>query len=212
MPFSLQGELTGDTFADSIANGCQFEPDKGTVQIVFAVLNADVIARFYKLVPGGPQPIWDGIERRYPAGTGDSLGANVAGIDFRSADAGSPASVLGTQSFHGDILSAVPLFGGGQIAPQPAAEPSDVISGETAGTTASITPIAASTPCFSVVVKAHPTNADTIFVGGSTLLANGSNGYSLVQDDAVAFDIPNLDLVFIAVLHTGDKADWLALV
>jgi hypothetical protein len=107
--------LSGVATADGYTDACALLPDKNTQQVTFVGVGADYLVRVYiKQVDAlASAPVWDGVERYYPAGTGDSFGAQCGGVFFRSAVAGSPATVYGQQAFVGDVLSAAPAYGGG---------------------------------------------------------------------------------------------------
>lgn len=112
MPVILTGELTADQYE---AGGASFPADRNTRQITFLGTGAPYYARFFKINPSDPigQPVLDGVERLYPAGSGDSLAANIGGVEFRSAVPGVPAAIYGQQAFATDVISATPAFGGG---------------------------------------------------------------------------------------------------
>lgn len=111
MPTTLSGVNTPDAYNPS----CSFQPDKNTKQIVFVGTGADYYVQIYKLNPHDllSQPLADGVERFYPAGTGDNFVGPIGGAFFRSAVSGVPAAIYGQQAFATDVLSSAPAFGGG---------------------------------------------------------------------------------------------------
>lgn len=115
MPFSLDGVQTQDVYTDT----CELQPDKNTIQCSFYCLDNPVMVQVFKRNPRMPlsQPIWDGVERFYAAGSGDTFVGPIGGVKFRSANAGSSARIFGVQTFATDVTSMASGFGGGPGSP-----------------------------------------------------------------------------------------------
>lgn len=158
MPVVLNGELTEDEYA----GGPEFSADRNTKQIVFLGTGAPYFARFFKINPSDPigQPVLDGTEQLYPAGSGDSLAANIGGVQFRSAVKGVPATIYGRQAYATDVLTSAPAFGGGtQACCGGSGEPLDVTDG---------------------VIDVNPTTQ--IVIGAGLTLSNPSPGVAQIDD------------------------------
>ena len=105
--------LTNVPTQDGFTSSCAVIESANTQQVTFVGTGNDYIARVYvkDLSDPNARPKWDGVDRFYPAGTGDAFGALCGGIYFRSAVAGSPAVMLAQQAFVGDVISAAPAYG-----------------------------------------------------------------------------------------------------
>lgn len=115
MPFSLEGAQTQDAYSDQ----CELQPDKNTIQCSFYCLDNPVIVQVFKRNPRMPlsQPVWDGIERFYQTGGGDTFVGPIGGVKFRSANAGQSARIFGVQTFATDVTSMASGFGGSSGSP-----------------------------------------------------------------------------------------------
>lgn len=86
--------------------------------------------------------------------------------------------------------------------------PTTVLNGKTTVTTAGTrVPLAASTTCVSVTIKALATNTGIIYVGSSTVAS--SNGFELAAGDSVSLDIANLNTVNIDSSVNGQGVSYL---
>lgn len=111
MPFGLEGAQTADAYSDA----CALQRDKNTIQASFYCLDNPVMVQVFKRNPRMPlsQPVWDGIERFYPAGGGDTFVGPIGGLYFRSFNPGQSARIFAVQTFATDVTSMASGFGGG---------------------------------------------------------------------------------------------------
>lgn len=98
--------LTNIVVQDNYSNAASLGPTLGITQLVFQVFNEPVYARFYKPpvdVDSNRQPTLDPTEHYFPVGTLLSVDG-AAGVQFRNALAGQPATVNAQIAFAGDPL------------------------------------------------------------------------------------------------------------
>lgn len=83
-----------------------------------------------------------------------------------------------------------------------------VLTGITSVTTAATRVNLPNNAIASITIKALPTNAGIIYVGGAGVTS--SNGYQLQPGDAVSFDMSNSNAIWIDSSVSGEGVTWLA--
>jgi hypothetical protein len=69
---------------------------------------------------------------------------------------------------------------------------------------------ATSTPCYRVIVTAHESNTGTVLVGASDVKAalSGRKGVSLYATQSQAFNVNDLNLLWVDSTASSDKVHW----
>lgn len=104
--------------ADDYVPELQLGPSKNVATISFTSQDNDVYVTLFvwgssTRDPTSEEPVPEGQERFYPAGSGDSWGRNVGGIKFRSAAPGKPATINAVMSFPWDPISTLGILPNG---------------------------------------------------------------------------------------------------
>lgn len=67
-----------------------------------------------------------------------------------------------------------------------------------------------SVTCSKVIIQAHESNAGTVVIGGSTVVAAlvGRRGTAIFPSQSQAFSVTNLNLLYIDSTESGDKINY----